>query len=118
MQQNQYIDSKGKVNDNLYMHFYVGDYDSSAWIYSQLLNNYNDSARGSVPLGWAVNPNLIDRFPLIFKFLYDHQTAADCFTTGDSGAGYVSPTELLPPRFSGLPTARDVWVAHNSKYFS
>lgn len=54
------------------MHFYVGDYDSSAWIYSQLLQNYNDSARGGVPLGWAVNPNLKERFPVIFKFLYDY----------------------------------------------
>lgn len=34
MQQKQYINAKGQVQDSLYLHFYVGDYDSSAWIYS------------------------------------------------------------------------------------
>ncbi len=42
----------------------------------------------------------------------------DYFTSGDSGAGYISPTEILEPRTSKLPSGQDVWVQHNQYYFS
>lgn len=32
---------------------------------------------------------------------------------GDSGAGYLNPTQLFPPRqYSNLPSAADTWVEH------
>jgi hypothetical protein len=59
------------VGNRLYYMFYVGDYDSAAWLYSQFWSHWNDTARGSVPLGWGVDPELSLRFPTIFPFLYD-----------------------------------------------
>lgn len=65
--QKGYIDSNGKVVTQTYVHFmillsylwtkmqimfYVGDYDSAAWLYSEFKGNWDDSDRGSVPLGW------------------------------------------------------------------
>ena len=55
----------------------------------QLLGNWQDAGRGSVPLAWAVDPNLSLRFPPIFDILYDTATpGVDVLVTGDSGAGY------------------------------
>jgi len=89
--------------------FYAGDFDSSAWAYQQLHLLWNDPARGTVPLGWAVNPNLSKRFPLIFEMMYESLTPQDRMTTGDSGAGYLNPTQLFAPRASGLPDGSAVW---------
>jgi hypothetical protein len=99
--------------------FYVGDYDSAAWVFNELPSKWADSNRGSVPLGWAINPTLSIRFPPMFDIMYSSLTANDRITSGDSGAGYVNPTQLLEPRdISGLPSARDLWVAHNKKWYS
>lgn len=89
--------------------FYAGDFDSSAWAYQQLHPLWNDPARGTVPVGWAVNPNLSKRFPLIFEMMYESLTPQDRMTTGDSGAGYLNPTQLFEPRASGLPDGSAVW---------
>jgi hypothetical protein len=35
------------------------------------MSNYNDTGRGKVPLGWAIDPELSIRFPVIFDYLYE-----------------------------------------------
>ncbi len=70
--------------------------------------------RGSVPLGWAFNPNLDARFPVGLAHARATATPADAFITGDSGAGYINPGYLVPPRrWSGLPSGLDAWVRHS-----
>jgi len=46
-----YLRADGSVVPRTYLMFYVGDYDSAAWLYSQLKSKWDDPARGSVPLG-------------------------------------------------------------------
>ena len=47
---------------------------------------HNDlAARGSLPLGWAVDSELSLRFPVIFDYLYSTRTDQDFFISGDSG---------------------------------
>lgn len=65
-----------------------------------------------------MNPTLSIRFPPIFDYMYSSLTENDRITTGDSGAGYVNPTQLLRPRdISNLPSAEDVWVAHCEEWY-
>ncbi|KAL5493486.1 hypothetical protein EMCRGX_G014676 [Ephydatia muelleri] len=93
-----YIDADGKVVPKNYCVFYAGDYDSAAWLYSQLRGLWDDPMRGQVPIGWAIDPELSLRFPVIFPYLYSTRTEADFFIAGDSGSGYLNPSQLLPPR--------------------
>lgn len=103
---------------DLVISFYVGDYDSAAWAFNKLKGFWEDENRGQVPLGWAVNPTLSIRFPPIFDYMYANLSPADRITTGDSGAGYVNPTQLLEPRdVSGLPSGWDVWATHCKKWY-
>jgi hypothetical protein len=114
-----YLTASGDVVPKNYISFYVGDYDSAAWAFNELKGFWDDPNRGAVPLGWAVNPVLAIRFPPIFDYMYSTLRPNDRLTTGDSGAGYVNPTQLLPPRdVSGLPSGRDVWVAHCEKWYT
>jgi hypothetical protein len=76
--------------------YYAGDYDSAAWAYNELLDNFDDGSadRGKTPIGWAVDPELSLRFPPVFARLWAAATPNDVFISGDSGAGYVNPTRL------------------------
>jgi len=113
-----YIDAEGNVARLNYIYHYLGDYDSAAWMYHRIPQIWPSEARGQVPSGWAFNPNLIERMPVVFDWCYETKRPSDYFIAGDSGAGYVNPTQLLPPRKpSGLPSGEDAWIEHNTGYF-
>ncbi len=90
-----------------YFTIYVGDYDSSAWLKLEAPNYFESSQLGKYPMMWPFNPNLSDRVPMIFDYVYEKRTENDFFVTGDSGAGYVFP--------SSLPDM-NAWIAYNEPY--
>ena len=108
----------GVVGHKLFYMFYAGDFDSAAWLYSQFMERWDDPARGTVQIGWGVDPGLADRFPPIFSLLFDSMNAGfDNIISGDSGAGYLNPTMLRGParaNESGLPDGTGAWVALNT----
>lgn len=101
-----------------YVLHYVGDYDAAAWVTNMMPARWDSSARGTVNMGWAVNPNLRDRAAMYFEHAYRTRTARDYFVAGDSGAGYINPTQLIPPRVpSGLASGVARWQNHCRDYF-
>ncbi len=113
-----YVNPDKSVADKTFVSIYAGDYDSSAWVYQSSPQNWQDPARGTIPISWAFNPNLADRFAPGFDYFRRTQTPNDFFTSGDSGAGYVNPTGFVEPRrFSNLPDGLDVWIKHSLRYF-
>ncbi|CAF1016786.1 unnamed protein product [Adineta ricciae] len=113
------LNEENIVTNRTYILYYGGDYDSAAWFANEFKNLWDDPKRGSVPVAWAVNPNLYDRFPLLHSYLYRTRTANDFFVSGDSGSGYLNPTQLFEPRmFSGLPRADALWIDRNRYYFN
>lgn len=114
-----FLNEQNIVSQKTYMLFYAGDYDSAAWLANDFKGLWDDNKRGSVPVGWVINPNLYDRFPLLHPYLYKTRSANDFFISGDSGAGYLNPTQLFEPRqCSGLPRADDLWIEKNRFYFN
>jgi hypothetical protein len=112
----KYLAADGSVLPKRYVTYYVGDYDAAAWMYQMLPRLWGDSARDSVPMTWAFNPNLSLRFPAGFDYTHRTRSANDWFMAGDSGAGYVNPSQLAEPRESGMPSGEKLWEAHNSKF--
>lgn len=108
-----YVDGEGRLAPLGFTLFYIGDFDSAAWLTRKVPELWTDPARGSVPMGWAFNPNLGERNPAAMHYAWSLASERDFFTAGDSGAGYVNPTVLLEPRpVSGLPCAREAWERH------
>ncbi|MES2461260.1 MAG: GxGYxYP domain-containing protein [Armatimonadota bacterium] len=113
-----FIQPEGKVAPRTYISFYVGDYDAAAWLYQRLPTLWNDPARGTVPLGWAFNPNLAERFPVGMDWARRTATPRDHFIAGDSGAGYLNPGNLDRDRvYSHLPSGLPVWEKHCARFY-
>ncbi len=101
-----------------YVTVYMGDYDSSAWFYQMVPGFWDDASRGKLPIGWAFNPNIGDRFPFGMNYVRTHATPDDYFVAGDSGAGYLNPGYLVPTRkWSGLPSGLAAWQARCLAYY-
>ena len=101
-----YIERTGKVTARNFASIYVGDYDSAAWLYQKLPEIWDDPNRGKIPLGWAFNPALAQRFPVGLAYTRATATPNDTFITGDSGFGYLNPGFLVPPRRLERPAIR------------
>ena len=119
---NFYNNSKPKKRliydpNKIYFTMYMGDYDSSAWLKLYIPDMWKDEARGTIPLMWAVNPNLVDRVPMIFDFMYASITDNDFFTYGDGGAGYIIPDLLYNDGLRRkLPDGDKKWAAYSKPY--
>ncbi|KAF6832407.1 phosphate-repressible phosphate permease, partial [Colletotrichum musicola] len=56
-----------------------------------MFQHWNDSARGSVPLGWTISPLLRDIGPGILSYYQRTATENDLLVAGPDGAGYTYP---------------------------
>ena len=81
-----------------YLLFVIGDFRSSAQLYQLIPTLWQDLYRGQLPLAWAINPNLSERVPHIFNYLYATRTDNDFFVAGSSGPGLCYPNRFRPPR--------------------
>lgn len=111
------IREDGSVAPKAYVCFYMGDYDSAAWLNYHVPLWWADPAHGETLCPWAFNPNLDRRAPQALDYARTHQSPNDWFMFGDSGAGYLNPGMLVAPRAdSGLPDGLNAWAAHNRPY--
>jgi hypothetical protein len=112
------VAADGRVAKKLFVGHYVGDYDAPSWLYKAVPVFFRDPVRGTVPLGWAFDPNLSDRAPQALAYAYRHATTNDFFIAGDSGAGYLNPRGLTVRPDSGLPSGLRLWREHCRRDFA
>lgn len=115
-----YIGADGKVtfNGRNFIIFYVGDYDSSAWVTQTTPSIWDNPDRGRVPMMWAISPVLQERVPMVLHNYRMTATANDYFVAADNGAGYLLPGMLQEPRpLSDFKCGLDAWAKHCRKYY-
>jgi hypothetical protein len=118
LKQRGLVAASGSVAPKNFVAIYGGDYDSAAWLYWRLPDIWQDPARGTIPAGWAFNPNLAERFATGMDYARRHAKPGDVFISGDNGAGYLNPSYLVPPRpWSGLPSALKAWEEHCTRWY-
>ncbi len=101
-QNNKHKENVSFDRGTYYYTIYVGDYDSSAWlkqhIYTMWIRNNGDRNLNKVNLMWGINPNLADRVPVVFDYIYKNKGTNHYFAGGDGGAGYIMPSGLFHDR--------------------
>lgn len=126
LKQKGYLTDDGKVDfqGREFLIFYVGDYDSSSWLYQRVMDLWDDPARGKVPLMWCISPTISDRAPMAMDYLRQTATSNDYFVAPDSGAGYINPGMLHYSKsfpdvrpISNLPSGLETWAQHCLKYY-
>ena len=113
------INAQGRVVDGNYILLGMQDYDQCSWtLYLLAGDRYDDPVRGEFSLNWMVNPNAVDRVSVAMDYMYRHRTPNDYFCAGDSGAGYLNPSQLHGLREpSGYPSGIKAWQDHCRKYY-
>ncbi len=115
----KYDDSVSFEPKTRYFTIYIGDYDSGAWMKTEVPRFWSDPKHGSYAMGWGFNPQLSVRMPVMFEYVYKNKAPLDYFITGDSGAGYINPTALLEGKGGRyLPDGMEDWIAYNEPYLS
>lgn len=75
--------------DKTYLLFETNEGDTPRILSSQFTSAWLSKNRGSVPVGWALDPLLGLHFPDLWNFYMDSATMNDTFVNGVDGSGYV-----------------------------
>jgi hypothetical protein len=76
----------------VYLSFTLSEGDNLQYIQERMLHLWRDPARGSLPIGWAISPALVEAAPGMAAYYAQTATAHDEFVAGPSGAGYMFPS--------------------------
>ena len=99
------------LENKTYICILMADYDSATPLYEFMPKHWSDSLRGTIPLLWGINPNLVETFPDIIKYLYSTQSENDYFGADASAAGYMNPNRISKEY---LP----LFIEHNKKFYN
>ena len=86
----------------IYVTFTMSDGDNVQYDQRRLRVEWDDPARGSVPINWTISPLLIDAAPAIFDHYTRSATANDLLMAGPSGAGYSYPSSWPDATFAAF----------------
>jgi hypothetical protein len=85
------IPAKPALENKIYVAFILSDGDNLQFIEHSMRKLWNNSDRGTVPIGWTVSPAMLDAMPGALNYFYQTSTANDNLISGPSGYGYTYP---------------------------
>lgn len=82
------------LEDKVYVAIGIADGDSLDYLTIRMRELWASPVRGSLPVGWSVNPLLVDLAPAYLAYYYESASSQDSFLASPSGAGYLYPDHL------------------------
>ncbi len=77
------------LQNKIYVSITLSDGDNVQYMQHTMYMNWQSSARGTVPIGWTVQPLLANFDPEMLNYFWSTATTNDCLVAGPSGAGYT-----------------------------
>jgi hypothetical protein len=77
------------LQNKIYVSLILSDGDNIQYMQHAMKINWNNAARGSVPIGWTVSPLAADADPGMLNYYWNTASKNDCLISGPSGAGYA-----------------------------
>jgi hypothetical protein len=82
------------LQNKIYVSLFMSDGDNIQIDQHLLPQKWADPLRGSVPIGWTIDPALVDMAPAILNYYWRTASHNDELVAGPSGAGYVYPDRM------------------------
>ncbi|MHB0999681.1 MAG: hypothetical protein ACYC27_10595 [Armatimonadota bacterium] len=101
---------KKQLENKTYLCILMADYDSATPLYAFMPKHWADTKRGTIPLLWGINPNLVETYPDIVEYLYETHSENDYFGADASAAGYMNPNRV---KKEYMP----LFIKHNQKFY-
>ena len=105
--------AKPVLENKIYVAFIISDGDNLQYVEHRMRRFWDDSNRGSVPIGWTVSPAMVDAMPGALNYFHQSATDNDNLISGPSGYGYTYPNNWLN---NSLNSALVDFVAKTEEY--
>jgi hypothetical protein len=73
------------LQNKVYVALILSDGDNIQYVQHAMKINWNNSARGSVPIGWTISPLTADLDPTMLAYYWSTASKNDCLISGPSG---------------------------------
>jgi len=77
------------LENKVYVSFTLSDGDNVQYMQHHMKVNWGNSGRGTVPVGWTVQPLSVVLDPGMLNYYWSTASTNDCLVGGPSGAGYT-----------------------------
>ncbi len=91
------IPEKPALQNKIYVAFILSDGDNLQYVEHLFRKLWNNSDRGSVPIGWTLSPAMVDAMPGALNYYHTSSTVNDNLISGPSGYGYTYPNYWTKP---------------------
>eukprot|EP01045_Picozoa_sp_COSAG04_P000160 COSAG04_NODE_3_length_53939_cov_50.145431_50_plen_321_part_00 len=78
--------------------------DTPRIVVSAFSKSWTDPRRGSMPISWAIDPQLGEEFPALFDYFASTAGVNDSFISGPGGCGYVYYGRMTDPQIKSFAT--------------
>ena len=98
------------LQNKIYVSMTMSDGDNASLDEHIMKEHWNSGWRGSVPIGWTVQPLLADCDPAMLNYYWSTATTNDCLVAGPSGAGYIRAEYWSSADLTGFTEASDPYL--------
>ncbi len=98
------------LQNKVYVSLILSDGDNVQYMQHRMTTNWADPARGSVPIGWTVQPLAADLDPGMLNYFWSTATTNDCLVAGPSGAGYTRLNYWSPANIAAYTAASSSYL--------
>ena len=99
------------LENKVYVAVFMSDGDNLQEDEGLIPLKWADGGRGQVPIGWTINPALVDVAPGILRYFQRTATENDVLVSGPSGLGYTYPTAWPAGKFDSYTKVSGQYLA-------
>ncbi|MDR2682295.1 MAG: T9SS type A sorting domain-containing protein [Dysgonamonadaceae bacterium] len=89
------VPAKPALENKIYVAFIISDGDNLQYVEHRMRRFWDDTNRGSVPIGWTISPAMVDAMPGALNYFHQSSTDNDNLISGPSGYGYTYPNNWI-----------------------
>jgi len=101
------------LQNKVYVSLTLSDGDNAQYMQHAMYLNWQNSARGTVPIGWTVQPLTADFDPGMLTYYWSTATTNDCLVAGPSGAGYTHIEYWSSGNVASYTKAANYYLQHS-----